>query len=658
MSYPLYGALHVLIAPTGRTSSLTTTEPIGQLVYRLNDSGRRQGRDSTYSTANYRMVVPLVEQLERLGPVLVVESTRAATIRMAKAIADTRQPVDDPDVVPLGDLAEARLGAEHPLAQVIRRGVAYHHGSLPGEVRIAIEEAVSAGVLTCLVATTTMTEGVNLPVRSVVIASQGFHGSDGEFREYIRGPKLVNAIGRAGRAAKETEGVVVLARSGRYETTDFERLSPDDEDITVTSTLATQAALTALAEFEALRLASEDAVFETGRGPISDFLAFIWWCAAELERVGRWPDLEAATDVIRNTLGWVQLSRIDRERWLRIATLALQRYAETDPASRRRWALSGTSLGSARALDVIAQELLELLGDGEDTPTDPEAVLSILLSSNRLERLLALPEAPSREVYTQRGGHRNVVDVPFKPLLLDWIRGVDLLSLSEKYLKPVTDPDYRFEQLGDYVYDYFEFYLPWVFSSLLATVNRLALEAHDRVILPVDLPAYVRWGINSREALQLILQGIRSRQLAMRIVAAWVDSSSLQDVRSWVCSMNIVEWQDRFAPSISELRNLLEYCRERGAGIAAQVLGGETTEIQVESRVMHMPGSGADLRQSEQGELAPIGIWVRHQMVGTVPAGFQSDLVGLLRAGGVRLDVTFRAENSEAWLTLSLAEVD
>jgi len=43
------------------------------------------------------------------------------------------------------------------------KGVAYHHGSLPSDVRVAIEEAVAGGPLKFLVATTTMTEGVNLP---------------------------------------------------------------------------------------------------------------------------------------------------------------------------------------------------------------------------------------------------------------------------------------------------------------------------------------------------------------------------------------------------------------------------------------------------------------------------------------------------------------
>ena len=104
-----------------------------------------------------------------------------------------------------------RLGQEHPLLEILPAGVAYHHGSIPLDVRTAVEDALRTGVLDVLVATTSLTEGVNLPVRSVVVASQGMPWSD-EDKRFISGSRLVNATGRAGRAALETEGVVVLAR--------------------------------------------------------------------------------------------------------------------------------------------------------------------------------------------------------------------------------------------------------------------------------------------------------------------------------------------------------------------------------------------------------------------------------------------------------------
>jgi replicative superfamily II helicase len=157
---------------------LVTEEPIGYLVRKGSVIADLQ-KDTSKSTPFYRMVVSIIHFLAESGPVLVIESTRPMTISMAKAIADAQDPVDLGPIQLLIDLVQARLGADHPLLEVLKKGVVYHHGSLPSEIRVAIEEAVSIGALRFLVATTTMTEGVNLPVRSVVIASQGSYGSEG-----------------------------------------------------------------------------------------------------------------------------------------------------------------------------------------------------------------------------------------------------------------------------------------------------------------------------------------------------------------------------------------------------------------------------------------------------------------------------------------------
>jgi replicative superfamily II helicase len=55
-----------------------------------------------------------------------------------------------------------------------------------------------------------MTEGVNLPVQAVIISKVGTYQDNQEFLKIIKGSKMANAIGRAGRATQETEGCVVL----------------------------------------------------------------------------------------------------------------------------------------------------------------------------------------------------------------------------------------------------------------------------------------------------------------------------------------------------------------------------------------------------------------------------------------------------------------
>ncbi len=79
------------------------------------------------------------------------------------------------------------------LADLVMRGVAYHVGYLPGNIRLRIERSFEAGILRTIFCTSTLVEGVNLPVDNIFITSykNGISNMDEvEFR---------NLVGRVGR---------------------------------------------------------------------------------------------------------------------------------------------------------------------------------------------------------------------------------------------------------------------------------------------------------------------------------------------------------------------------------------------------------------------------------------------------------------------------
>jgi len=98
---------------------------------------------------------------------------------------------------------EAILGEDHKLVTAIKYGFCYHCGDLPRNVRRIVEKGIRNGVLSLIVSTTTLTQGVNLPIRNVVVHSL----------HYGREIPLIqfwNAVGRAGRAGYETEGHIIF----------------------------------------------------------------------------------------------------------------------------------------------------------------------------------------------------------------------------------------------------------------------------------------------------------------------------------------------------------------------------------------------------------------------------------------------------------------
>jgi hypothetical protein len=626
---------------------------VGELALIGRGSLAKKRKDSTKSTAFYRTLIPLINHLGASGPVLVVESTRADTVRMAAALASAQPERDRTSIADLVDLVVSRLGAEHPLVAAVRKGVGYHHGSLPSEIRAALEAAVIDGSLNYLVATTTMTEGVNLPVRSVVVASQGSYGPSG-YTEYISGAKLINAIGRAGRAARETEGIVVLARHEDYTNADFARLDPETADTTVRSSLVTERALHELAEFEEIARNTADAVFLAAGDLVSGFLSFVWFVVAEREKRGATAVEEEVEQILASTLGWVQMTPPIRQRWLSVARSATAAYLQAPPSTRRRWAAAGIALPSGFALEALANEVALEWKASKSVPS-AVTVIEMILSPQRVERLMSIKEAPKRRIYTGRGGSRVEVAIPIANMLRAWLSGAELQALAGTFLADVTDIEFRFEQLGDYISDYFENFLPWALGVVVGWANS-KLEEGDfsGTLIPGDLPAYIRYGVDSTTAIRLLAGGLRSRGLARRLAKAWDASEDVSDVRTWLASLAIADWERLFQPSLAELRSLVDFARSSSGAFVRHLLDGEPAVIAVhpsESARRQKPR----LSSSSESTVTPIQVIAGEESVGPVPSGNQADIHSLL-AMGFAIETEWVGEGTSAQLELRLAQ--
>ncbi|KTD54819.1 ski2-like helicase [Legionella sainthelensi] len=97
----------------------------------------------------------------------------------------------------LGSLAPASISAKH--------GIFTHHNNTPHGIRLAVEHAMRENLVKFVICTSTLAQGVNLPIRYLIITSV-YQGT-----EQIKVRDFHNLIGRAGRAGMYTEGSILFA---------------------------------------------------------------------------------------------------------------------------------------------------------------------------------------------------------------------------------------------------------------------------------------------------------------------------------------------------------------------------------------------------------------------------------------------------------------
>ncbi len=140
------------------------------------------------------------------------KSTAASICEKAVDVIERGAPLalpsdfsDAQEIERLTHLHIENLGADAPASQSAAHGIFSHHGNTPHGIRLAVEHAMRDDLVRFVVCTSTLAQGVNLPIRYLIVTSvyQGM--------ERIKVRDFHNLIGRAGRAGMHTEGSILFA---------------------------------------------------------------------------------------------------------------------------------------------------------------------------------------------------------------------------------------------------------------------------------------------------------------------------------------------------------------------------------------------------------------------------------------------------------------
>ena len=414
-------------------------------------------------------------------------------------------------------LAREWLGEEHIATQALSQGVAPHHGRLPNVVREAIEIDCRAGHYKVIVATNTLAQGVNLPVRTVIIHSTWRADEEGE-RSRIPLRDYWNIAGRAGRAGHETEGLVVHITLNPSDRRDYNHYRNPKNLEPVSGAL-----FQLLQQLVSSRI-SDESIENAAATLDPEILAIVVEEGLELGDSDKWITSLAGTYALQQA----HSQDVDIDPLIRSVRLAAENVFRRAPAPswRRVYAQTGLSSSSCETLrqfvDANADKLRDLLFNaGYD---DLESLNHLVLDAS-----LQLPEA---ETTTAFAGDSEV-------LLGHWLDGMSIKEI----VKSTPDDTDSVESISRYVEELFGYRLPWIISALLRISKEFLGIQDERPSEYIRCyPSMVKYGLPNPVASWAMSIGISTRDVALRLAEGFEeqasDVSSHENFVAWLSSLS------------------------------------------------------------------------------------------------------------------------
>ena len=206
--------------PTQIKQFLITVD--GQLCPLINGEIGHSFQKITSIKEDKNHIIPLVaNSLKKSGNnVLIFVNNRKETVSLANLLSDNLyngqyllaecpQNIKEKRSKLINTLSKI---ADNPFSTCIMNGIAYHHAGLTLEERELLEEAFRNGVLNVIVATTTLSAGINFLNISLVIIYEVIRGR-GALASSLSSASYAQMSGRAGRTKDRPGSVVIIQQT-------------------------------------------------------------------------------------------------------------------------------------------------------------------------------------------------------------------------------------------------------------------------------------------------------------------------------------------------------------------------------------------------------------------------------------------------------------
>lgn len=478
-----------------------------------------------------KIAASIANVLKKRGTTIVLAERPDWAWSIARTLRKYTPPKSglDPRVGLVQNYIRDEMGEEFELVQLLEFGIGVHHAGLSDEIRFLMEWLIENSLIDILVATTTIAQGVNFPVTSIILSGYRY-----PFEGEMPADAFWNLAGRAGRLFQKTLGLVVFACTDKVDLEVETFVKRKVEKLVSTLEKMVEEVEQKGSEFNLKALC-----YDERWSSFTQFLAHTYRQINDHQKF-----LAQAELVLRGTFGYRELERKAPARAKNLLN-AVRQYAEEMEKQPGYLKLADQTGFSPVAVAQTISRLKEVkinqsdwhasrLFSGEAKPL--RDLIGIMLSIPELKKSFqSIVSGPPLDNRILAG------------ITKDWVSGYSLREIAERHFGK-DSPTNALTECCKAIYGKLTHAATWGISSLLA------MSGIDFDALPKEeqrhfrnLPAMIYYGVDTEEAVLLRTMNV-PRKIAKPLSKKLKDDfqgkfPTFSEAESWLSCLTAEQWQ-------------------------------------------------------------------------------------------------------------------
>ena len=475
-------------------------------VFQKKTYGKKKtdGKDTSKSDTKYDLCWKTVNSLNE-DTVLVYFYSKKDITSFISRCDKYRDKIEDSRLLMLKRNIARQIGIEHPLVKALDYKVGFHDADLPEDVRNVIESAYKNKLIDTLACTTTLADGVNLPVSCLVVGT--LFSRDKNRRLDLGDYK--NIVGRIGRALVDTEGKVFLIKYPEmYEeevVSQFNEYYYGERIVNKLESSFDSITEELLHDVESFAYSEMDRERQNIKAMIERIQILVFSLYEEMCD----SSMTEFQEAYKKAFFLKHSTKTDE-----IMDKYVYEYYDLASKIPFDFLKKCNKTGVSYETNTILMKLAEDVGDYENIYD----VLSEEVYTNLLECHEFLPEEESIQ-------HYNV--------LQSWLAGDSYREIRDKYFAE-SDVQKSTERCTKYIKRMFQYIVPWALSALLVYLEEKA-DAYSAIMYLIRC---VKYGTLEENVVELCESGIKSRELAIDLNDIYEEDTGVDDeITNWVVNV-------------------------------------------------------------------------------------------------------------------------